>query len=224
MTKSIAEATRRVINRRPSLLDALKLKVLNYVALANLIKKDVEEIVGREVKIEAIKIALLRYSKELSKHQEILEEKISDIIADTVLELKNDVSVVVVRSYALINKFNQIASKLNNTRFFQITQGTDIFTIIVDEHRLDEMLKIIGKENIVIIIKNQSALVLRSPKEIIYTPGVVAYITGILAQNGVNITQIMSCHTDTIIIIDREDALQAYSILENQITLVRKRR
>ncbi len=223
MTKSIAEASRQVINRHPSLLDALKLKVLNYAALANLIKKEVEEIIGREVKSEAIKMALLRYSDELSKHQETLEEEISSIIAKTVLELKNDVAVVTVRPYVLINRFGKIANELSTARFFQITQGTDTFTIVIDEHLLNKLIDVVGKENIIMTIRNQSALVLVSPKEIINTPGVIAYITSILAQNGVNITQIMSCYTDTIIIIDRKMALKAYSILENQIMLMRKR-
>jgi len=71
-------------------------------------------------------------------------------------------------------------------------------------------------------IEDQSAIVIISPKQIIDVPGVIAYITDLLSSNGVNITQIISCYTDTLLIVDREDALKAYQILENKILSLRK--
>ena len=79
-----------------------------------------------------------------------------------------------------------------------------------------------GENNVVLEIEDQSAIVIISPKQIIDVPGVIAYITDLLSSNGVNITQIISCYTDTLLIVDREDALKAYQILENKILSLRK--
>ena len=67
------------------------------------------------------------------------------------------------------------------------------------------------------IIDNQSALVLVSPIDIITTPGVINYVTGLLAFNEINVTQILGSYTDTIIVINRADALKAFQVLEQRI-------
>ena len=72
------------------------------------------------------------------------------------------------------------------------------------------------------MIKGQSAVVIVSPREIITTPGFVAYITSLLARHQINITQIESCHTDTVLILDQENALRAFQILEEALTLAKK--
>ncbi|RLE99359.1 MAG: hypothetical protein DRJ63_05670 [Thermoprotei archaeon] len=44
----------------------------------------------------------------------------------------------------------------------------------------------------------------------------------VLAHHGVNITQFISCHTDTILIINRREALKAYTVLEKLILSARR--
>jgi len=52
--------------------------------------------------------------------------------------------------------------------------------------------------------------------------GVVAYLTYLMAYSGeINITQIMSCYTDTIFVVDRINALKAYDLIEERIYFLR---
>ncbi|MDP7282055.1 MAG: ACT domain-containing protein [Candidatus Undinarchaeales archaeon] len=48
------------------------------------------------------------------------------------------------------------------------------------------------------------------------THGFVQYTTGLLAENGINIVEVLSCYTDTIFIVEKEDALKAYDILSKK--------
>ncbi len=221
---SVAEAVRKILNSHPSLLDALRLGVVNYSSLAGYIRGEVESQIKRGARMEAIKIALIRFARDLAEEWSVLENRVAAIISDSVLELKNDLAVVSARSERFLASLSKLAGVFHEARFIQITQGTEVFTLVVDLRLVDAVKTALGSENVVATLENQSAIILVSPPEIITTPGVVAYVTYLLASNGVNITQIISCHTDTIFVVDRRDALRAYSILEKQILLLRERK
>ncbi|MFX1295673.1 MAG: ACT domain-containing protein [Promethearchaeota archaeon] len=220
---SIAEATRRVIQVHPSILDGIKQGVINYSALAELIRGRVLRLANRKsVQIDAIKMALMRYAEELKESRKLLESNISKIVAASELELKNDVTVFTVHQHALINKFGALTKFVEGARFFQIIQGTKTFTIAAHQNLLPPLIELIKEKNIVATNINQSALILISPPEIIETPGIVAYVSDLFATHSINITQFMSCHLDTIFIISRVDSINAYKLLEEKIILFRQ--
>ena len=78
-------------------------------------------------------------------------------------------------------------------------------------------MEIIGEGNIIDITDGQSAIILISPEENIRTPGFIYLLTSVLSYNGINITQIISCHKDTVFVFERKDAIRAYDVLENFI-------
>ncbi|NVM53604.1 MAG: hypothetical protein HWN66_07855 [Candidatus Helarchaeota archaeon] len=220
---SIAEATRRVIQVHPSLIDGIRQGVINYSALAELIRERVLRLANRKsVQIDAIKMALMRYAEELKESRKLMEANVSKIIAESELELKNDVTVLTLHQHALINKFNALKKFVEGSRFFQIIQGTKTFTIAAHQNLLPSLVELIEERNIVATNKNQSALILISPPEIIEVPGIVAYVSDLFATHDINITQFMSCHLDTIFIISREDSINAYKLLEEKIMLFRE--
>ena len=220
---SIAEATRRVVQVHPSILDGIKQGIINYSALADLIRERVLRLADRKsVQIDAIKMALMRFAEELRENRKLLETSISKIIANSELELKNDVTVFTVHQFALINKLNELINYAEGARFFQIIQGTKTFTIAAHQNLLPSLVKVIEDKNIIAKNTNQSALILISPPEIIDTPGIVSYVSDLFATHNINITQFMSCHLDTIFIINREDSINAYKLLEEKIMLFRQ--
>lgn len=220
---SIAEATRRVIQVHPSILDGIRQGVINYSALAELIRERVLLLANRKsVQIDAIKMALMRYAEELKESRKLIEANVSKVIAKSELELKNDVTVITVHQHALINKFDALVKFVEGARLFQITQGTKTFTIAAHQNLIPSLIKLIEEKNIVAQNENQSALILVSPPEIIEVPGIVAYVTDLFASHNINITQFMSCHLDTIFIISRKDSIDAYKLLEEKIMLFRQ--
>ncbi|MCX8168722.1 MAG: ACT domain-containing protein [Candidatus Methanomethylicia archaeon] len=221
---SIAEITKNVILQHPSILDCVKINIVNYSALASKIKSEVEKIAQRKnIREEAVKIALIRFSQEISSKGELLEEKVSWLLANSTIELKSDIAVITVKQSVLIDKLNEVMKIATKSRFFQLTQGIRTFTLIFDKKIMDELIKEIREVNIDKFINDQSAIIIVSPIEVIEIPGFISYVTTQLAWNGINITQIVSCHEDTILIIDRKDSQKAYSIIENMIINHRNR-
>ncbi|WEU39969.1 MAG: ACT domain-containing protein [Candidatus Odinarchaeum yellowstonii] len=218
---SIAEASRRVISNMPSVIDAIKLDILNYSSLAELIAGRVEKIIGRKAGVEAIKMALMRYSEDLKKDLSLTQDRVKKIIAGSVLELKNDLTLLTVKQSELSGKIDLLFKSIPNFRFLQLTQGTSTFNLIIDERGFDAVKKVVDVKGIMEVYRNQSAIILISPPEIIKTPGVVSHLLELLARNNINITQVISCHTDTVFLVDKKDALTTYRLLEDKIISMR---
>jgi aspartokinase len=220
---SIAEAARLIVSGKPSIIDGMRQGVINFSSLADMIKDQVMEMVDKKsVNVDSIKMALMRYAEELKSKKKLLERQIAEVAASSILELKNDVAVLTISQKGFIIRLDQILKSLNSFRFLQLTQGTETFTVVTDLQSKEKIVEVVGESNIVLGIDDQSAIVIISPKQIIEVPGVIAYITDLLSNNGINITQIISCYTDTMLIVDRKDALKAYQILENKILSLRK--
>ena len=222
---SIAEATRRVIWTRPSLLDAMKQGVINYKALADAIYEDVRQVLQKRgdepVSVDSMQTALIRYAEDLKKEKALLESKISGILARTVLELKNDLIVLTIHDDALLKARDAVFGLVKSARFFHLIQGNNTFTIIADQALEGKMLSIFSPAGVIQSIKNQSAVTLISPEDIVEVPGVVSYLHGLLANKNINVTQSISCYKDTILLIHRAEALDAYALIENQVLLFR---
>jgi len=73
-TKSIARLVREAIQMRPSLLDALKMGIVNYSALARMLQNEI-----REGSTEAVKAAIIRISEQISKEKRLQEEEVRSI-------------------------------------------------------------------------------------------------------------------------------------------------
>ncbi|HMF30408.1 MAG TPA: ACT domain-containing protein [Candidatus Lokiarchaeia archaeon] len=217
-----AEATRKVVSGHPSIIDALREEIVNYTALADHLKPEILALAKKDkVNIEAIKMALMRYADTLQAEKKTLEENIAEVIAQSVLELKNDIASVTVKQEPVISKASEIFGLIPHLRFFQLTQGTSTFTILADQSHLPDISQLFYQSEIIEVCEDQSALILISPPEILTVSGIIAYLSADFAREGLNITQIISCHTDTIFLVSRQDATRAFTILEDKISFLR---
>ena len=219
--KSIASVVRNLITSRPSLLTCLINNVVNYTALAESLKRDVKEELGTDVSTNAIKVTLTRFGKELRRRAKEIEDPIASIMARSAIRLETDLVVITINKEYALPALSELMKIMRRARFTQITQGVNSYTIVVSRELSNEVKQVI-KEASLDIVEDQTAIILVSPKEILTTPGVVSYVTALLTWNGINITQIISCHLDTIIIINSSDALKAYSLLQTMINFSRK--
>jgi len=220
---SVAEASRQIINTKPSVMDCLKQGVVNFSALAESIKDQVAALCGRKsVNVDSIKMALMRYAEELRRKRQTLEQQVSKILERSILELKNDVAVLTISHSLFPIYIDKIVKLVESSRFLQVTQSTSVFTVVTDLKTKSKILELLDKKNILEILEDQSAIIIISPPQIIEVPGVISYITDLLAENNINITQIISCYTDTILIVKRNEALRAYKTLEDRILFLRK--
>jgi len=191
-TKSVAQLVRETIQMRPSLLDALNMKIVNYSALARILHEELGE-----GSIEAVKAAVIRVSDEIASDRKLREEAVQSILKESKVRLQDKIAVVI--SPLKLDISHIVTAHL-----------TDQYVYVVDQTTMKGEL-----EDPVKVQSNLVALILLSPPRVETTPGFVAFITQLLASKNINIVEFISCSTNTIIILDGQDALKAFSLLQN---------
>jgi hypothetical protein len=191
-TKSVAQLVRDTIQMRPSLLDALNMKIVNYSALARLLQDEMGE-----GSLEAVKAAIIRVGDEISEDRGLREDAVLSILKESKVRLQDKIAVVI--SPIRLDIPHLVTAHL-----------TDQYVYIVDQTTMKQSLP-----DQVKVESNLVALVLLSPLRVETTPGFVAFITQLLASRNLNIVEFISCSTNTIIILSPRDALNAFSLLQN---------
>jgi len=218
---SVSRAISEILLSKPVILAALELGVVNYSALARLLKEEVEERLGRRVSDTSVKMAIIRFRDKLAESLAGSKGEVLEVIARSSLSLIDDIGLATVRASDPLSLVSKIAKVVPRARFLQLTQGIYTFTIVADMETLERVIEAAGRTLVEAVYRDQAAIVVISPREIITTPGVVAYLTTLLAFNGVNLTQIISAHTDTVFIVQRDDAVKAYRVLCGAINAAR---
>ena len=90
-------------------------------------------------------------------------------------------------------------------------------TLALDDTLVERILGEIGREQLLEMGRGYAAIVIVSPEDVMKVPGIIAYISNLLALNNINIIHIESCYTDTILIVDRHEMEKAFTLLMKHI-------
>jgi hypothetical protein len=190
---TVAQNVRNHLRNKPYLLEALEKGIVNLSELSRQIQKD--------LKINdssAIKAALRRYSEELQKHKQKREEKVLQLLKRSGIAIYDRKSVIIT------------AKELNSKTGMKVDL-LDKFVYLLDRSDLPERISALIKH------ENCTMIVVHSPEELEATPGVVAFLATLLAEQNVNIVEFISCWTETIMVVDKKDSLKAYEVLSNLV-------
>ena len=197
----------------------------SYSRLARLLKSVIERQLGQTVSFDAVKAALIRYSKRLSEEPgtgEPSNPALLELLASSSVELKSDVNVAVVKLEALGKLVARLPRIAGRSRLLLLLQSLAGATIIADTEAYRELKGILQPEEVEEVWEGQSALIIVSPRSVVTVPGFIAYIAGLLASNNINIQQIESVYTDTVMILSPRDAIRAFNIVSTAITMARQ--
>jgi len=190
---TIAQKVRNYLRNKPYLLEALEKNIVNLSELSRQIQNEIET-----SNTNAVKAALRRFSEELQKHKQKREEKVLAL-------LKRSNIVVYDRKSVMIT-----------SKEIQPKNGMKVdlpgkYVYLIDKADLP------GQINTLVMHENCTMLVIHSPEELEATPGVVAFLTTLLAEQNVNMIEFISCWTETIIVVEKKDSLKTYEVLSNII-------
>jgi len=190
---TIAQNVRNHLRNKPYLLEALEKGIVNLSELSRQIQKEL-----KTNDTSAIKAALRRYSEELQRHKQKREEK--------VLQLLKRSSVAVYDRKAVMITGRELSTKAG--------MEVDLlgkFVYLLDKSDLPERITTLVKHD------DCTMIVVHSPEELEVTPGVVAFLATLLAEQNVNIIEFISCWTETIMVVEKKDSLKTYEVLSNMV-------
>lgn len=199
---SLAQECREVVSRYPFILDGLREGVVNYRAVARRIKPEVEERVGREVDIEAVTTAVRRYGEELSEEDE--GKAARSVLADSRVSLRGNVVSITATEFGDLPAIDG---------FVHLVRGRDYTTVVTDDDNSEEVRAAVERE-VVERVDNLTCITVESPDEIVDVPGVLTRMVSRFSSEEINIVDITSCYTETIIVVEKRDAVKALETLE----------
>lgn len=213
----LSEVVRRIVDTDPVLQECLARGVANYSETARRIKPMVDREVGYSASLEAIKTALIRYAHRLRERGSAAEaSKPQLVLARSSLELRMGVTVLVARHGALRRLARLLPDVMGRARLLFVMQSVAGVVVIVSREYADAVTRELGDE-VIESYPDRSVIVIASPRDVITTPGFLSYVTGLLSRNGINVEQIESVYTDTIIVVSPKDALRAFQLLTTAI-------
>lgn len=205
---TVAELSRKYIDRHPSIRDCISKDLINYSSLSRLIMKETG--VRHE---EAVLAASRRYAAKLPKTN--YEGAIMSVFEESRLELKTRICIVVAKNeWIVLRNLEEVVKKiLAEKSTMQVLQGTNGITVISEDKYLPSITKAIGDDHIISIKQNLAEITVKSPPRIEETIGAFAYLMSMLSEQGINLLEAVSCFTDTIFIVSREDMMRAFDLL-----------
>src|SRR4030042_837592 len=135
------------------------------------------------------------------------------------LELKTRICIVVAKNEWIVlkNLEDIVKQLLADKSTMQVLQSANAITVISEDKHLPSITRAIGQDHIVSVKENLAEITVKSPARIEETPGAFAYVMTMLSGQGINLVEALSCYTDTIFIVSREDMMPAFNILSSCI-------
>jgi hypothetical protein len=203
----VAKKVRQALESDVYVKQAMRLGIANCSAIA---KKLSESIDGSE---DALKMAVLRYSREVEGKHEEGQKGIETILAATKIALLSNISVLVFeRSQAAQKAIDSISAQ--DGEIFSVLASAKAIIVITNDGSERKIISKAGRDSLLSDSSGLCMLRLTSPDGIEEVPGVISQIIGSLAEHGINILELYSCYTDTNMVVERKDALKAFELLE----------
>ncbi len=191
--ESISNLVWLYVKQRPFLKEVIREGVVNHSALARKISL---EAFGSTKQENAVKMALIRLSKRMERLESDLEGKILEVLKDSSMVIKSKVAVVIT------------PRQLEGVKPLSFAKSGRNITYILEQRELEKLEK-----RPAWVEENLNLITIESPEELEEVPGVISYILGALASEGINVVEFISCYTDTLLVIKQADTERAYSIL-----------
>jgi len=206
-----AAITKEYVSQHPGIKECLKKGIINYSALARLIAEKAE--IKNKSSLAAILVAATRYGEELRK-QKTYEKEVIELLRKGGIEAKNKIAVAIVEKSFFTGALVELEKEIKQKGgVFNAIEGSSTITIIMSQSFLPELKKKFGS-SIVKATENLTEIIIKTSENVENIPGVVSYITSLLAENNINIVEVMSCWTDTILIIDEKDFSKSVELLK----------
>jgi hypothetical protein len=226
MTASVPHAIREVLSSNTLYLQALKSGIANYTALAQRIKSDVETIVGSQVNVGTIVVAIKRFADILEK-EKIDEDKkpinthpmngarmsLTGSIIDIDFDRELD---------ELSNILDEVFEKESGYNLFQTSKQLRLFTEDIDEIR--NIVSTASKKFDFKLKEGLSKITINFPSSTSYnneqTPynDVLSLVSDVLYNNQIPLYNAFFAPNETVLILKNKDAARAYELLRAKIT------
>jgi len=188
--------------------------LISHGNLAEQLKPEIEQELGKKVKESAIVMALRRYSEEIQG----FDKKLGKFKFQGEIIMKTNImDFNVVKSSNLLNKIKNLYGLVDFGRgnTLNIILGNNEVAIITNEKYKEKLSNFLKEEKILHKEFDLVALsIIFDSKNFFDTPGVIFTAIRKLTWENINIFEIVSTMTEMTFILHKRDSMKAYNVLQ----------
>ncbi len=214
--KTISSVVEQYIKKKPFLQSALAQGIINLTSLSRIVKPEIEEELGKEIRNGAIVMALKRLSDDLefrATHKIIkVLKNIGEITVRSSLTdytfLASD--TVLVQQAKLLDEINA-----NQDIFYTSSRGVNEINIVISS-TMDEIVERLFKaEKCTQKAENLSSITVKLPAENVSVPGIYYFIFQRLAWEGIVLYEVISTTNEFTILVDDNQVDVAFRTIKD---------
>ncbi len=214
---SVPEAVREILTRNYPIYQCLKMKLMNFHSLAQLIQPQVRQLSGKEATVNTLVVAIKRFSDTLSNSN---SPDASRVLKDARISLSSGIVDVTIR--APRTQFSSIVRELSDaagelSEFPHIFPLSNSIKLILPGEDYDLVRRKLEHLREAATQANVAKLTLNLSPRAEMTPGIASYVTELLFRSGVNILDAYLGYGDIIMVVDDKDGPLAYDVLLRDI-------
>jgi hypothetical protein len=226
VTASVPQAIREVLSSNNLYLQSLKSGIANYTALAQRIKSDVETIVGSQVNVGTIVVAIKRLADILEKEKLAEQKKFMPSHPMNGARMSLTGSIIDIdfdrELNELSNILEEVFEKETGYNLFQTNKQLRLFAEDIDEVR--NIVSTASKKFDCKMKEGLSKITINFPSSTSYdnehTPynNLLSFISEVLYDNQIPLYNAFFAPNETVLILKNKDAARAYELLRAKIT------
>ncbi len=218
--KTISSVVEQYIKKKPFLQSALAQGIINLTSLSRIVKPEIEEELGKDIRNGAIVMALKRLSDDLefrATHKIIkVLKNIGEITVRSSLTdytfLASD--TILVQQAKLLEAINE-----NQDVFYTSSRGVNEINIVIS-NVMDKTVEALFKaEKCTQKAEELSSITVKLPAENVSVPGIYYFIFQRLAWEGIVLYEVISTTNEFTILVDDAQVDIAFKTIKDLKTL-----
>ncbi|MGB5238776.1 MAG: aspartate kinase [Flavobacteriaceae bacterium] len=214
--KTISSVVEYYIKKKPFLQSALAQGIINLTSLSRIIRPEIEDELGKEVRNGAVVMALKRLSEDLEfRATHKIVKVLKNIGEITVRSSLTDFTFLV--SDSILENQTRLLKEVNKNKdvFYTSSRGVNELNIVVS-NSLDAMVESLFKaEKCTQKAENLSSITVKLPAENVSVPGIYYFIFQRLAWEGIVLYEVISTTNEFTILVNDEQIDSAFRTIKD---------
>lgn len=204
----ISKRVSEYLSSNPCAMNALQIGIVNYSSLARFLMKKL-----KTQKYNAVLAAIKRYPERNPGLESSYEEALKNSRIEAYYSINN---ITVRNSPDNFKRVSEIYKKIfKDGGRIRVVQGSKGIVMVTDKKNGPVISNQFPSEDVLSVRENLGELVIISPLIIEELRGYVAYLSSILAVNGVNVYQVAAFYDDITYIMDEKYMTYAIGVIDS---------
>ena len=218
--KTISAVVENYIKKKPFLQSALAQGIINLTSLSRIVKPEIEDELGKDVRNGAIVMALKRLSDDLEfRATHKIVKVLKNIGEITVRSSLTDYTFL--SSETILSNQAKLLEEVNKNQdiFYTSSRGVNEINIVVS-NTLDKTVEtLFASERCTQKAENLSSVTVKLPAENVSVPGIYYFIFQRLAWEGIVLYEVISTTNEFTILVNDDQVDVAFKTIKDLKTL-----